>query len=774
MPLPKGFREWLAKESAAWNSDGVIDGVQRDRILARYPEEPTESGALAFALRTLGVLLFGAAIFLVISHNWSDLDRTGQLAIVFAALAVIQGSGVYFFLKGQERNAIIGHLLGCLMYGGGIALIGQIYHLDAHAPDAILAWALFTIPFALLLDATVLHLLVIVLAGVWLNMEAGDRHAWRHTALYGWERAGFLLLLVPTALAAYRRSRPVLTGALALATLFLWFIFAGGRIPAHLFVLPLAMAALHPTGDARGRGFRFVGTLGAAFITLVIGSLHGSGYRDFVEYFLRDDLWFAVPTLALALWACVRARQRQDTHAGWLGLTAVLTISICILGGFLGEHIQKRDLLWVVLAAMANVTTLLLAVVLIRQGLAEKRLRPYGYGAFVFLAWLTWRYVDIEKDLGYLGMAGIFACIGAILFTLAMIWRQPREAEVAEAMDDFRPAWLESALAKLAPHRRSLLAGALALQFGVLGWMIYDHQRPISSGERFLLRCEPVDPRSLTKGDYVVLSYGFQQLTGGQKDRLMREWLDANAKTHSESKTSFEYAMPKDTIIYIPLEKDPEGLARFGEPSLRQPTSGHFLLTRKGKSSWTWQAIDVRAGIESYYVAEGTGHKWEQLRNSGQLLAEVGVLPNGKAGLIGLKPTDRPTLRTVRHSTLDRFFVTLKDAVPVTKAIRNKQEFEAVFHPAPLNGLSAYTPNFSNEIVLLHTLPETDVDTTITFQEVGLKDGVLIAKVAIKRGGKQTYTIRPQAAIVVPARGVTSVEITDETGTTKLLDAKLR
>ena len=773
MPLPKGFREWLAKESAAWTSEGLIEGVQRDRLLARYPEEATDSSALAFALRTLAVLLFGAAIFLVISHNWADLSREGQLAIVFAALAAIQGAGLYFFLQGQERSAIIGHLLGCLMYGGGIALIGQIYHLDAHAPDALLAWCAFSLPFALLLDATVLHLLVIVLAGGWLNMET-DHHAWRSTALYHWERATFLLLLAPSAIAAYRRSRPVLTGALAWSTLFLWFMFVLGHTPAHLFVIPLALAALHPTGDPRGRGFRFIGTVGAAFITLAVGSLHGSGYRPFTEHFLRQDYVFSAVTAGLAIWAIVRARRRQDSHAAWLGLVALLALGVSLLGSFGLEHLRKRDGVWVLIVAMANVTTLLLAVALIRQGLAEKRLRTYGYGAAVFLTWLTWRYVDIEKDLGYLGMAGVFACIGAILFGLAMVWRQTREAEIAEEMPDFRPAWLEAAVAKLSPIRRPLVFAAIALQFAVLGWMVYDHSRPLASGERFLLRCEPVDPRSLTKGDYVILRYGFQTLAESQKKRLLSEWRASHPALQETANESFDYAVPKDTPIYIPLSKGADGIAEFGDPTLNRPATGSFLLARKGTSSWTWQASDVRAGIESYYVPEGTGKDWERLRNRGQLLAEVGVLPSGKAGLISLRASDKATIRSLPHSTLDRFFVTLKDTTPVTKAIGTKEDFFANFHPAPLNGLNAIEPKFPRDLVILHTLPETDVATTITFKDVGVRDGVLTAKVVIKRGEKQSYTIRPQAAIVVPAQGITAVEVSSEDGKDKLLDLQLR
>jgi len=656
MSLPKGFRDWLVNESAAWNSEGLIEKEQRERILARYPETPAETGALAFALRTLGVLLFGAAILLVISHNWAEFLREGQLTTVFAALAFLQGAGLWCFHTGRERGAIIGHLLGCIMYGAGIALIGQIYHLDAHAPDAVLAWCVFTIPFALILDATVLHLLVIALAGSWMLMEA-DLGWWhRRDQLHHGERLVFLLLLLPSAFAAYRRARPALTGALAWSFVFLWVLFSG-HTPVHIFVLPLALAALHPTGDPRGRGFRFIGAGGVAFITLALGSLHGSMHREFGDSFLRHDHAYTLATAALAGWAIHRARARQDSHAAWMGLIALLTLALGFLGALDLRGFQQREAVWVLVTAMANVTTLLLAVALIRQGLAESRLRPYVYGAIVFLTWLFWRYADIEKELGYLGMAGIFLLLGIVLFVLAKIWRQPREAAIVEAMPEFRPAWFEGRVAALVPHRRSLLAGALALQVAVLGWMVYDHSRPLASGERYLVLCEPVDPRSLTKGDYVVLSYGFQSLSHEQYQGLLKEWRQLHPAANAEEKASddtlrsgadqaefiarriFEQNVPPDTPIYFPLSKGPAGIAVFGDPTFTAPTSGAFLLTRRGHGTWGWNRTDVRAGIESFYIKEGTGAKWEKLRNQP---AGEPLLPREAHRLPAGRTRDRP------------------------------------------------------------------------------------------------------------------------------------
>ena len=71
MPLPQGFREWLAKESQLWHEQGILQPGQRDQILARYPVEEAGTGRMAFVLRAFGVLLFGAAVMLVVGHNWS-------------------------------------------------------------------------------------------------------------------------------------------------------------------------------------------------------------------------------------------------------------------------------------------------------------------------------------------------------------------------------------------------------------------------------------------------------------------------------------------------------------------------------------------------------------------------------------------------------------------------------------------------------------------------------------------------------------------------------
>jgi hypothetical protein len=396
MPLPKGFREWLAMESQLWHEQGILQPGQREQILARYPEEPAGMGRMAFVLRAFGVLLFGAAVMLVIGHNWSDLSRGGRLATVVAGVALLQGIGLWYTFQGRRTGSVLGHLAGCLMFGAGIALVGQTYHMDAHSPDAVLAWCLATLPFALALESALLHIAALTLASVWMIMEAGDFGGAFKPGLT-WLRFTFLLLLLPSAAAAYRSRSPVIAGAVAWALAAGWFTYVGRGAALSGFALPLALAALHPAGNPHARGFRFIGALGVTVITLYAGMLSRSGSWGLG---LLDDPVLLTLTLLAIGWT-LRKGLDGDASRTWPAFIALGTLAL----GLGRECGLTSEVAVALTKALANLLTIATSVWLIRTGLAEGRLRPYVYGSLVFLAWLTARYVDIAQDFGMLGTA---------------------------------------------------------------------------------------------------------------------------------------------------------------------------------------------------------------------------------------------------------------------------------------------------------------------------------------------------------------------------------
>lgn len=623
MSLPDRVRAWLNEETAIWTREGLIGEAQRERILARYPEE-AGSGRMAFILRAMGLFTIFAAILLVIGHNWEDFSRAGRMGIVVGGLVIFQSIGLAYALRDRTQGATLGLLASCLMYGAAIALTGQIFHLDAHAPDALLAWCLGTLPFALLLDATLLHLLVIKLAAGWYIWELGERGYWR--ASHELTIVGFLLLLAPSAWAGYRKSRSALVGFAALG----WLV-AGVTTLAHdkfnpaFLLAPLAITALHHPGDPRSRGWRVVGLIPATVLTIALG------FFDIAGHVLKEDrnrYWIESPLLTivgggLILLGIWKARDRHGRHAALLAAAITGLVTWRILAPDNAVSVS-------LIIALGNVLTLALALTQARLGLAEGRLRPYVYGCSIFMLWLLVRYADINRDLGYLGMAAVLTVIGLGLFALARLWRSLSEEPVTGRMSDYRPAVVESWLDRIRKHARPLLIAGCVAQVAVIGYMVWNHLQPLWHGERIVVRAELVDPRDFLKGDYVTLSYDFNSLSATE-DKSLRRALSGDEDDDAGR-------LPGDTVVFVPLVKQPNGEWIGGKPTLARPSSGLYL---QGLSDGGWRS-QLRFGIEAFYIEEGKGAEWEKLRNSGLLKVTIAVLPNGQAGLVGLEADKAP------------------------------------------------------------------------------------------------------------------------------------
>jgi uncharacterized membrane protein/uncharacterized membrane-anchored protein len=750
MPLPQGFREWLAKESQLWHEQGILQPGQRDQILARYPVEEATSGRMAFVLRAFGVLLFGAAVMLVVGHNWSELSRGGRLATVVAGVALLQGLGFWYTFNARRTGSVLGHLAGCLMFGAGIALVGQTYHMDAHSPDAVLAWCLGTLPFALALESTLLHLATIALASAWIIMEMGDRWAASSPQLIGL-RLTFLLLLLPAAVTAYRNRLPVIAGALAWALMANWFNFGGGATAA-CFVLPLALAALHPMGSAYGRGFRFIGALGVTVITLVIGALGRWRSSDDIGL-LRDPLLLPL-TLGAAGWALWAGKRDKDASRTWPAAIALGTLAL----GLPRELSFDSDAAKAIVKAAANVLTLATAVWLVRTGLGEGRLRPYVYGSLVFLAWLTARYVDIAKDFGMLGTAGFFAAIGVILFILARVWRAQKDEAAPAAEPTMDLPWLERAFTALTSRARTVVLVAALLQCLGLLWMAWNHSRPSEVGQRFVLRCQAVDPRDLLRGEYVTLGYEFSNPSPAAIQRFNDEWTELRGEKRRDQGDESYLGLPEDTTVYVRLKVDAKGLASSDGITLKRPESGPYLKGFTGSRRFG----QIRFGIEAFYVKEGTGNTWEKLRNQGLLVADIGVLPDGRAGLVGLRKADESMTKAIPFHRLEQHFYSGQNKWVQREVIRTQAEFQQLLSPARVAGPAPRLPDFSKEVVVLISEDETDRDVRIAVTGVERFGSSLMVRYRVTQGAKTSHKSKPMEAVIIERGDATEVTLLQE------------
>jgi uncharacterized membrane-anchored protein len=171
----------------------------------------------------------------------------------------------------------------------------------------------------------------------------------------------------------------------------------------------------------------------------------------------------------------------------------------------------------------------------------------------------------------------------------------------------------------LKTRERKILLVTAAAQLLILVAMIALRAIPLLTGETVLVRVQPVDPRDLFRGDYVILSYDFSRISqehiDGLLDKERGSWKNLEGRT-----------------VYVPLVPDSNGVhMRAAKATVVKPAAGLFLkghMKRYGS---------VVFGIESYYVQEGTGLAYEQAIRSRKLSAELAVTSSGQAALRKLR-----------------------------------------------------------------------------------------------------------------------------------------
>lgn len=159
---------WLLRETKKWVSSGIITVDQADQIIKLYPAE--NKNRLIPVLLLLGAILLGTGIILFFASNWQYIPGWGKISLVITPL-------VLFHLASQLTNesfprlSQVFTLLGCVMFGAGIWLVAQIFHISAHFPNGMLFWLLGVLPVAFILKEELPLGLSALLLASWVLAE---------------------------------------------------------------------------------------------------------------------------------------------------------------------------------------------------------------------------------------------------------------------------------------------------------------------------------------------------------------------------------------------------------------------------------------------------------------------------------------------------------------------------------------------------------------------------------------------------------------------------
>lgn len=443
-------RTWLTRELTCWTDQGLLDRDQAARILSVYgssEELAARRGARAlFTLTSLAAVLVGLALLLLIGYNWDAMPAALKLAIIFTLLVGTHASA--FLLRyqyGWRTASEIVFFFACLVYGGAIWLIAQIFQINAGNADGFWWWAVGVLPFALALDTLLLHALLVVLLALYAGFATFGSASLMRIVLgfVAWPAAGAygtLLLALPGLLWAYRKNSAK-TVALYVPLLAWWVILQpfAWRFEANpvYFVglvggLLLLIAECHPQGNTLAIPYRFHGAL------LAVGALIPLSYYDLQkELHLFDSATgmlietAVVVVLAFGLALAVAEFERRasgrpmslasalvgENRRRWFALGLIVFLTFLVYWNLLTGEALVPTLL-------ANAALIALALWLIQIGLREDRGLPFSAGVLLFLLWAVLRYIDLFGNFGgMLGASLVFFLCGLTLFGVAQYWR---------------------------------------------------------------------------------------------------------------------------------------------------------------------------------------------------------------------------------------------------------------------------------------------------------------------------------------------------------------
>jgi uncharacterized membrane-anchored protein len=171
--------------------------------------------------------------------------------------------------------------------------------------------------------------------------------------------------------------------------------------------------------------------------------------------------------------------------------------------------------------------------------------------------------------------------------------------------------------------KKLLIIGAIAFQILLLAFMAGQRESVLRKGKIVYLRTVPIDPRDYFRGDYVRLTY---EISNIKSDK----WRDGLKLLEKEKQA-------KNKKVYIAIQVDEENVANILYATDKKPTKEQLFI--RGRLNYkSRNHINVRYGIESYFVEQGKGKELEERKIKGHralIEMEIALSAGGIAVISG-------------------------------------------------------------------------------------------------------------------------------------------
>ncbi len=237
----RAYRQRLEADLARWEADGVLAPATVAQMRASLP--PLSSGInIPVVVAIVGGLLIAAAFLAFVAAHWIEIPRPLRFAILVAGIVVANGLGAWF---ARTQHSVLSDLcasVGAIIFGAGIALVGQMYHLGEDFAGGMLLWSVGAFVTAALTGSRGALAVALVAGCIWSGMRSYDATNVLHLP--------FLVLWLAAAGLAWAWHSRVASHLAALAAMS-WWISTAVASAMHLgpsvepfFILAVGAASL--------------------------------------------------------------------------------------------------------------------------------------------------------------------------------------------------------------------------------------------------------------------------------------------------------------------------------------------------------------------------------------------------------------------------------------------------------------------------------------------------------------------------------------------------
>lgn len=406
----------------------VISQEVADKITDYYNRKGVSSGnRLLTTFGSLGGILIGLGLILIIAHNWDEFSRPVKLTFAFLPLITGQIIGGFALFKRSGsvtwRESTAAFLFFAI--GACISLVSQIYNIPGNLEGFLLLWMILCLPLVYLINSSVSSLLYV--AGITAYAcFSGYSSFLSHEPLIYWV---LLLAIFPHYYLLYRR-RPesnqlnwhhwvvplsiiIALGTIAKDTGILMFI---AYFSLFGLFYQVGRTPFFKRFGFSDNGYLNLGSLGT--IILLLSLSFDEFWQDLRMLDLDREQLLASPefyaSAFLSLLAAglffFQSKSRQFKRTQPIEPVFILFILFFIIGSTSPFVI-----------VLVNVLILIIGVLIIREGARSNHLGILNYGLLIIGALVLCRFFDANIHFVIRGILFISVGIGFFFINYRML-----------------------------------------------------------------------------------------------------------------------------------------------------------------------------------------------------------------------------------------------------------------------------------------------------------------------------------------------------------------